>query len=155
MTGCVSASFPAPARRNGFTLIEVLAALSLLAVGVLGVSALRQQVLSGNFAALAELRARYLLQDLAERLRVSGDGSAYLLAYEAATPSATIDCLHQACDGNALARWDLARWRQRVEDVAYLPKGEGQVSIDVASGLYTVAIRYGAARRELRLSVAP
>jgi type IV pilus assembly protein PilV len=153
MVGFTSASFPAAVSSNGFTLIEVLVALSLLAAGVLSLSALQQQVLTRNFAALSESRAWFLLQDLAERMRASGGGGAYLLAYEAAAPVATVDCTQQHCDANAMARWDLAEWRSRVADAAYLPAGEGQVSGDAASGLYSVSIRYGAARHELTLRV--
>jgi type IV pilus assembly protein PilV len=138
----------------GFTLIEVLAALSLLAVGVLGLSALQQQVLANNFAALSESRAQFLLQDLAEHIRASGDGSAYLLAYDAAPPAILRDCVQQVCDSDTLARWKLAQWRARVADTAYLPLGAGQVS-GAANGSYTVAIRYGAAQRELTLHVEP
>lgn len=144
-------TMPISTQNNGFTLIEVLAALGLLAAGVLGMSALQQQVLTRNLTALSDSRARFLLQDIAERLRAGGSGDAYLLAYEAAAPSVTQNCGTQVCDSAALARWDLAQWRTQVEA---LPKGEGQVSNE-ASGTYVAAIRYGATQRELTLRFTP
>ncbi|MDR2212294.1 MAG: type IV pilus modification protein PilV [Pseudomonadales bacterium] len=140
-----------PARAKGFTLIEVLAAVALLALGVLSLGVLQQQVLQRNFAALHESQAWFLLQDIAERMRASGGGSAYLLAYAAPAPTPTQNCLSQICNAESLARWDLAAWRAQVEE---LPEAQGQVS-SAGAGFYTVAIRYGAAQRELSLRFEP
>jgi type IV pilus assembly protein PilV len=140
--------------RFGFTIVEVLVALGILALGVMGTTTLQQQAMQQSLAALSDMRARFLLQDIVERMRANHGGALYTITFDAPSPSPTTDCQRQVCDSADLARWDLAEWRRMIEDVAYLPRGEGQIVVGAATGLCTVTIRFGMPARELSLEVA-
>jgi prepilin-type N-terminal cleavage/methylation domain-containing protein len=58
-------------RCRGFTLVESLVALVLLSVGMLGASAMLLASLQAHAAALRELAALNLAQDMVERLRAN------------------------------------------------------------------------------------
>ena len=59
---------------NGFTLIEVLIALVVMTVGMLGLSALYVESLRLNRSAVYHHAAVVLAADMAERLRAGSDG---------------------------------------------------------------------------------
>ncbi len=58
-------------RLRGFTLVESLVALVLLSLGLLGASAMLLASLQAHAAALRDLAALTLAQDMAERLRAN------------------------------------------------------------------------------------
>lgn len=57
-------------RQDGFTLIEVLVALLVLAIGLLGLAALQTQGVRFNHDAAVRTQATNLAQDMLERLRI-------------------------------------------------------------------------------------
>lgn len=57
------------ARARGFTLIEVLVAVLVLAIGLLGLASLQLQGLRETHAALLQTQAGVLATDMAERLQ--------------------------------------------------------------------------------------
>ena len=57
------------ARRQGFTLLEVMIAISLLAVGLLALAAMQIQAMKGGRAGVVDTYATTLAQDRIERLQ--------------------------------------------------------------------------------------
>jgi prepilin-type N-terminal cleavage/methylation domain len=140
-----------PARCNGFSLLEVLVASSLLAAGVLGLGRVQQGALEHSLDALNATRAQFLLQDMAERIR-AGAGAHYSLAFEEAV-SPTRDCRQQGCSTAEMVQWQLAEWRTLSEDSSYLPAGSAAVHFDVATETHEVVVRFGVPRQESKLRV--
>jgi type IV pilus assembly protein PilV len=140
MTGMLVNNKPI-ARLRGFTLIEVLVALFLQAFGMLGMTALQIKALKATEAALLDSQAEFLLADMAERLR-GNPGSAYAIAFTSGTPAAILDCAVAICSSSELVSWDIRQWRTRIEDAAWLPEGEGQVSFNSLTRTYEISIRY-------------
>jgi type IV pilus modification protein PilV len=68
-------------RPRGFTLIEVLVALAVLSVGLLGAAGMLLASLRGLADAQREIAATGLLRDLADRIRINAAGRA---AYDSA-----------------------------------------------------------------------
>lgn len=131
---------------DGFSLLEVLVAMSILALGLLGMVALQSEALKYAHAAFLETQAAFLLDDIAERIRIAGNKTAYQLAFDASIAVPTIDCTAHVCNLEQMAVWNLYQWRERVESAEYLPQGEGQVQCgDVGSGC-TISIRYAQPR---------
>lgn len=102
----------------GFTLTEVLLALLVLSVGVLGVAAILLESLRASRSGIARTQAVTLASDIADRIRANRT-----------TPEA-YDC-DGPCDagegGNAVAIADLDAWRDTV--ATELPDGAASLSL--------------------------
>jgi len=112
-------------RQHGFTLLEVLIALLILSIGLLGLAALQTTGLRSNQMASMRTLATEAAYDITDRMRANPAGVAagdYVIARTAVTdPSAT-----------DTAPADLNAWRERVE---LLPGGESEITqCDTASG---------------------
>ena len=106
----------------GFTLVEVLIALLVLSIGMLGIAALYLESLRASRAALVRTQAVTLASDIADRMRANRD------------PAGAYNC-GGSCEagegGNAIARADLNAWRTAV--AVQLPGGTSAVTY--AAGL--------------------
>jgi type IV pilus assembly protein PilV len=121
-------------RTTGFSLVEVLVAMFVVAMGILALAALLQT--AARYAKMGELRstATLLADDIADRLRANAPGArlgpaGYDLV-DRAFPSRQVPA-HAACTRDApcgeaeLAGADLADWTARVR--ATLPKGSAWI----------------------------
>lgn len=120
---------------KGFTLLEVLATLLLLSVGMLGIATLYLESLRISRLALHRTQAVTLAADLADRIRANRDPPG---AYACGDP-----CRPDA-GGDAVATADLASWIGNV--ATQLPGGAGAITFTgAASGVparYTVVVRW-------------
>lgn len=108
-------------RAEGFSLIEVLIAMVILSIGVLGVTGLQLMSKRNNQDSVQQIRAASLAQELVERMRAnsSSDG---LATYVFNSPSEvgpmesapSQDCrtAASACDTEQMALHDLWVWQQ-------------------------------------------
>jgi len=94
---------------GGFTLLEVLVALLVLAIGLLGLAALQTMSFKFNHQSYERTQATFLAYDILDRMRANPTGD-----YSA---SATSDpgCIAASCTPNQLAEHDLFQWREAVE----------------------------------------
>lgn len=107
-----------PRRRGrGFTLVEVLIALVVLSIGLLGIAALYLESLRANRTALFRTQAVTLAADLADRIRANRTPAG---AYGCGTPC------NPGSGGNAVAIADLTQWVALVQ--AQLPGGTASVT---------------------------
>jgi type IV pilus assembly protein PilV len=144
-------------RRNnrGFTLLEILVALLVLSIGLLGLAGLQTFSLRNNHSALLRSQAVVLAYDALDRMRSNRDQAmlgtgGYRTGFgdHAADYSAS-DCSSN-CTSSALATYDLAAWKA---DVERLPGGQAQISID-ANNKATVQVRWSDNRDGNVLTVA-
>jgi type IV pilus assembly protein PilV len=133
-------------RVAGFTLVEVLVALVVLAVGMLGMAVLLLEGLRASRIALEHTQAVNLAADMAERMRAN---RAAARAYDTAegTPDPRLDaaCEDAAgpCAPEAMAGNDLRRWLDAV--AATLPDGRGEIEVgpvDATAHRGTVTVRW-------------
>ena len=125
-------------RQAGFSLVEVLVAVLVLALGVLGaarlqLTALRTGQQSGLHSAAVQLAA-----EMADRIRANdasmraadADNPFLGADYDAAngTPLAPALCYASGCDSEALARFDLYEWQRRLQ--AALPGARAAICRD-------------------------
>lgn len=109
-------------KQNGSSLVEVMVALFVLAIGLLGVLALQAKSMRFNQSAHSYSQAVYLANSLAERVSVNtqqfnayvGDGEDGLNCADGS-----------ACSATNLAKWDRYEWNQDIEET--LPAGKGEV----------------------------
>ena len=129
-------------RMQGFTLIEVLVSLFILAVGMLGMTALQNEGLKNNHAAFVDSQAQFLLADMVERIRANPGNNTYVIGYLETPAVITVNCATTSCTSDQMALWDLNRWRAQVENPAYLPDGESQILFNNLTRTFSVSIRY-------------
>ena len=104
----------------GFTLVEVLVALVVMTVGMLGVAVLYVEGLRMNRTSLYRTTAVALTADMAERIRAN-QGNNQGAAYAGTPPGEEGNCDDVACTAAELAAHDWWEWRQSIEK--YLPAG--------------------------------
>lgn len=132
--------------QSGFTMVEVLVALVVLAIGLLGIAALYLNSLQSGRTAIYRTEAVNLAADLADRIRMNRTAQAAYgtLFADAEAPVAACATTGGCTDGE-LASTDLAAWKA---DIARrLPGGQGQVTVTAPVGVdepatYVVAIRW-------------
>jgi type IV pilus assembly protein PilV len=132
-----------PAR--GFTLVEVLVALVVLAVGLLGVAVLTVGSLRGTRSALERSQAANLAGDMLERIRANvAAGNAYDTADGTPDPRLEPACERGdgRCEPAVMASHDLARWLHDV--TGSLPGATGSVDVvAVTAAQHRYAITVG------------
>jgi type IV pilus assembly protein PilV len=115
-------------QQSGFTMVEVLVALVVLTIGLLGIAALYLNSLQAGRTAVYRTQAITLAADLADRIRMNRTAQA---AY--GTLFADAEVAIPACDTTGgcsdadLAATDLSRWKATVAQL--LPNGQGQVAV--------------------------
>ena len=111
-------------RQQGFTLLEVLIAVVILAVGLLGTAALSLNSLQTSQGASLRSQASAMAADFAERLRTNRDyaisaaaaNTAYALASGAGAPTnPTCASSSAGCDGQGQAQRDMYEWRTNLD----------------------------------------
>lgn len=122
----------------GFSLVEVMVALLVLSVGLIGLAALHGQGLSASRTAVYRTQAVALAADLADRIRANRLGQA---AYAGAADDNDCDSGTE-CTPAEMAEHDLFRWGARVE--ALLPDGDWSVARDTGTvpPTYTITVQW-------------
>mgnify|MGYP003399266113 FL=1 len=98
--------------QKGVGLVEVLVALLLLAVAVMGFIALQYRAIEATAESGARVEAISLARDLAERVRVNRTAATeYTTQLSAAANQRTFtkNCFNEACDPTELADFDVAQ----------------------------------------------
>ena len=130
-------------RAQGFTMVEAMVALVVLAVGMLGIAGLYVTTLRSGGGAIYRMQAVNLASDLADRIRANRTAN---LAYLGAP--ANNNCYGAGavdCPPAQMAANDLLVWQTQI--AAILPSGNG--TLNVAAGAastdpytYTITITW-------------
>ncbi|WP_310638464.1 type IV pilus modification protein PilV [Delftia acidovorans] len=145
---------PIADRRNsrGLTLVEMMVALVVLSIGLLGVAGLQASTTKYRINTMARASVTGLVFDLSERIRVNADSaggsflqpgtedklSLYAIGSDWATQqtdSLTLDkdCAANSCTPEERAVYDLQTWRKKLRDS--VPQGAAMLSGNKPSGL--------------------
>lgn len=129
-------------RRNaGFTLIEVLVSILVLALGLLGLAGLQLTSIKDNVTAYQRSQATQLTYDIIDRIRANSDAvDNYLSTYmKPDVASSKSSCLAASgCTSEQMAENDLYEWNQAMREL--LPLGTGSISVNAST--YTVTIAW-------------
>lgn len=125
-----------PAREAGFSLIEILVAVLIVSVGVLGVAGLQLVSLQNNTSAMFRTQAFQAGYEIIDRMRANPQQD-YVIALADATPAAP-DCETADCTPVQMRNYDLATWLNDL--AANLPNGDGE--IQVAAGVTSITIQW-------------
>jgi len=141
-TSTTSPARPSSVAADGFTLVEVMVALVVLSIGLLGVAGLQLVGLRGNLSAASRTQASYLAEDIIDRMRANytaargPDGSGvlsqqYQLSMGATAPASTTS------DPTAIA--DITTW---LSELQTLPSGQGSIDVNKVTNIATVTIQW-------------
>jgi type IV pilus assembly protein PilV len=126
-----------PAR--GFTLLEVLVALVVISIGLLGVAKLVLASVKANDSAYLRGQATSLAYAMLDDMRANRD-YAVTLAYQTpygavADPGFTCVGVANTCTAAQLAQYQIYMWKQRLSTssatMGALPAGDGQIVMAV------------------------
>ncbi len=149
-TGAPSSVFPRRAwereKTQGFTLIEVLVAMFVLALGLLGLAGLQAHALKNNQSAYHRSQATQLAYDIADRMRANlTEAQKFATSQYDSDVLAPTDATNQAncktttgCTPIQMAEQDLFDWNKNLKD--WLPLGTG--TINATSPRFTVTISW-------------
>ena len=119
-TGITVRRAPAMKSVRGLTLIEILVAVLVVSVGLLGLAGLQAGALQQNHTAYTRTQVTNLAADITDRMRANrerAEAGDYDIAFDESAPS-----------GSTVAASDLRTWRDLIDDV--LPRGTGAVTVD-------------------------
>jgi len=138
-------------QQTGFSLLEVLIALLVLAVGLLGLAALQNMGLRLNHQSYERTQATILIYDMIDRMRVNPAGVVlgnYSLSMTGTPPTATQNCEASVCTTPAaLAAYDMNRWISTVAGTASqraaLAGGQGSIaSVAGSTSLFDISVQW-------------
>jgi type IV pilus assembly protein PilV len=110
-------------------MIEVLVAIVIISLGLLGMAGLQASSLRGSQGAAYRSQAAQFAADMAERMRGNlGDARNYTLAFGDPIPS-----------GTSVTDLDRADWLARL---ATLPGGIGAIAVDTVNNVVSITVQW-------------
>lgn len=139
-------------KHSGFTLIEVLIATLVLAVGLLGLAGLQAASIKNNLSAYNRSQATQLAYDMADRMRANKNesldpntgsvlaASTYLTMASTAATVQTGCTTTSGCTRAQMAENDLFQWNAAL--TAALTGGTGTITAVAATRVFTITINW-------------
>lgn len=130
--------------QKGFTLIEVMVAVFVLAVGILGMAGMQAVSVRESQNSIFRSQADILAADMADRLRANRADAADPLStnYETdgtAVVSGVCQGTTANCDEVAMASYDIAQWQTQIANSS-LPSGVGTITRNAGTSEYTILV---------------
>ena len=139
--------------QRGFTLLEILIAVMVLSLGLLGIAGMQLSGTRHTYDAYLHSMALVQAQDMADRIRANiegmRDGDYNAISSTPADPG----CAASGCTTAEMATYDAFRWN--TDNAALLPSGAGAVTctdvnattttMDIGSSC-TITVRWDASR---------
>ncbi|HVY22086.1 MAG TPA: type IV pilus modification protein PilV [Steroidobacteraceae bacterium] len=134
-------------------MVEVLVALVVVGVGMLGIASLYVTTLQAKTTAQARMKAINFAYDIADRIRANrtaGDSYAMTIGSTLTAPSSTTNCIESTdmaaitCTPAQMAANDLYSWNKLVTDpIQGLPGASGSIAVANANPTtYTITLQW-------------
>ncbi len=155
-----------PKKQRGLSMIELLVAVLVLAIGVLGITAMQMVSLQNNRGALFRAEAVQLAYDMMDRIRANPEGAVPGAAYNglalADAPPGGANCMAANCSQAQMVTFDQSVWKCSLgnfndnancaafraagvlppaADQPGLPEGDGSIAVDGA-GVITITVQW-------------
>jgi type IV pilus assembly protein PilV len=126
---------------TGFTLIEVLVALLVLSIGLLGLAALQTFGMKFNQQSYQRTQAVFQTYDIIDRIRANPAGKisgSYDSVAAGSIPAVSTNCASTTCDTSQLATYDINRWNTANSQLL----GQGRGAITTSGSRRTITITW-------------
>lgn len=120
---------------HGFTLLEVLVAIVILAIGLLGIAGLQLNNLRYSAQSAARAQASLLAEQMAERIRSNPAAD-----YSQAASGTVSNCFTASCTSTQQRDFDLSEMSTIAADPVRGGMSSGTISVAAASNGYTINI---------------
>ncbi|MCP4128534.1 MAG: type IV pilus modification protein PilV [Gammaproteobacteria bacterium] len=117
-------------KQRGYSLMEVLVAMIILAVGLLGIAGLQALSVKNTHSAYLRSQATLLAYEIIDDIRANPSAMAnYAIAIGAALPSLSTACIgvSASCTTAQLAAYDISQWSSGITGL--LPGGDASVVV--------------------------
>lgn len=112
-------------KQSGFTLLEVLVAMLVLSIGLLGLAGLMAASMRNNESAYHSTQATWLAYDILDRIRANRV-AALAGAYNGASLGSPAACSATPATGSIAAK-DIGNWKNAI--ACALPAGDGAIAV--------------------------
>jgi len=127
---------------KGFTLLEVMIAMVIFSIGLLGLASLQAISMQNEHASYSRSQAILLAYEMADRITVTPTGSvSYVIAANTTTVpgySGSAMCTANNCTTTDIVSFDMGLWKTSIASL--LPGGKGAIARDVTAGVITHTI---------------
>lgn len=128
--------------QNGFTLLEVMIAMVVFSIGLLGLASLQAISMQNEHASYSRSQAILLAYEMADRITATPSGSvSYVIAANTtavAGYTGTAMCTANNCTTTDMVKYDLGLWKSSIASL--LVSGKGSIARDVTLGVVTHTI---------------
>jgi type IV pilus assembly protein PilV len=124
--------------------LEVLIALVVLSVGLLGIAAMMNFSLKANDSAYLRTQAEALAYNIVDQMRANQNAAlngSYTIGFgtQVTSPPNCVGSVN-SCTSTQVAQYDLNQWKLRLASVNGLPCGDGQTTLNNNNGIYEVSV---------------
>ncbi|MBT9568327.1 MAG: type IV pilus modification protein PilV [Thiobacillus sp.] len=127
--------------QSGFTLLEILVAMVVLSIGLLGLAGLMTTSMRDNLSASHRTQATWMAYDMIDRMRANRVGA---IAGSYTMPLGAAAACTVAAPAGTLPAQDIAAWKSQLACV--LPAGTGSVAVNAATRAVTIVIQWNDSR---------
>jgi type IV pilus assembly protein PilV len=110
--------FMSPAKQHGFSMIEIMVTIAIIATSLLGTAGLQVYAMRVNQGAQFRTQAVFLASDLVERIEANKigatSGAGYTLDETDTAPAIVNTCFSATCSASNLASYDLNQWSNSI-----------------------------------------
>jgi len=136
-----------PTKSAGFSLIEVLVAIIVMSIGILGMLGLQISSMATNQGAYYRSQATILVADMADRMRANSSSAASYSSFDSESPPSDPACSAAGCTSAEMVIHDLRQWSNYFTDtddyidfIPLLPDGQG--TITTVDGNYRITVSW-------------
>lgn len=130
-------------KQSGFTLLEVLVAMLVLSIGLLGLAGLMASSMRNNQSAYHSTRATWLAYDILDRMRAN-NAVALAGGYSAAGALGSPASCSTTAPSGSIAAQDIGAWKNMI--ACALPTGDGAITVTPTNRQVRIIVQWNDSR---------
>lgn len=130
-------------KQSGFTLLEVMVAMVVLSIGLLGLAGLMASSMRNNQSAYHSTQATWLAYDILDRMRAN-NAVALAGGYSAASALGSPAACSTTAPSGSIAAQDISGWKNMI--ACALPVGDGSILVTPANRQVRITVQWNDSR---------